>query len=311
MPLKVVVVGARSARQGTGPFIASAFKTLGADVCAVTGTSDETVAQALLALKRDQGIECKGYTDLSEAIATEKPDAVAICSPYGVHAEQLAQVASAGCHCLVEKPLAWPGNEQDISEMINRYTRRDLLLQLVTQWPQSLHAYTKLHGPLAATITDFTMALSPISIGPNMIPDSAPHFISMLQALVGPGEFEQVGITVQHSIGGEPNKLQLECSYRHRTGKTQAQLQLTTCEHRPRPAWYQINGLRVDRQIELPEYRQYLASDTASTVLTDPLESVVADFLSNLESNALTNAEILLEGHRNLLQLTAAWPETS
>ena len=46
MPVKVVVVGARSARQGRGPFIASAFKTLGAEVCGVVGTSDATVAEA-------------------------------------------------------------------------------------------------------------------------------------------------------------------------------------------------------------------------------------------------------------------------
>ena len=309
MPIKVVVVGARSAMQGTGPFIASAFKTLGAEVCAVVGTSDATVTEARHALKRNQDIECRGYTDLQEAIAAERPDAVAICSPYPVHAEQLAQVASAGCHTLVEKPLAWPGSQQDISEMVERYTAKRLLLQLVTQWPQSLHAYTKLHVPLASAITDFTMALSPISIGPNMIPDSAPHFISMLQALVGPGECEQVEITVQHSSSGEPNRLQLECIYRHKKGNTPAQLQLATCEHRPRPAWYQINGLRVDRRIELPEYRQYLVSQTETAALTDPLESVVAGFLGNLQNNACTDTEILLAGHRNLLQLTDAWPD--
>ncbi|MEH6568098.1 MAG: Gfo/Idh/MocA family oxidoreductase [Halioglobus sp.] len=309
MPIKVVVVGARSARQGTGPFIADAFSRLGADVCAVVGTSDATVTQARLALKSEQDIECRGYTNLEEALVLEKPDAVAVCSPYPVHAEQLALIASARCHCLVEKPLAWPIDQKDIIEILDTYNARDLLLQLVTQWPQSLSTFTKLHGPLASTITDFTMGLSPISIGPNMIPDSAPHFISMLQALVGPGEFEQVEITVQHSREGEPNTLQLACTYRHKMGRTQAQLQLATCEHRPRPAWYQINGLRVDRQIELPEYRQYLTSETQKAMLTDPLESVVADFLDSLENTALTDTGILLAGHRNLLQLTEAWPD--
>ena len=53
---RVVVVGARSARQGTGPFIAGAFDRLGADICAVVGTSSVTVNQALDSLRAQQGI---------------------------------------------------------------------------------------------------------------------------------------------------------------------------------------------------------------------------------------------------------------
>ncbi|MEH6582275.1 MAG: Gfo/Idh/MocA family oxidoreductase [Halioglobus sp.] len=301
---KVVVVGARSARQGTGPFIARAFDQLGADVCAVVGTSSLTNEQALDSLRSEQGIHCRAYTDLEEAIAAEQPDAVAICSPYPFHAEQLALVAASGCHCLVEKPLVWPCDEADLEKLVSEFSQRDLLLQMVTQWPGTLGAFTELHGAPAEPVTDFAMRLSPISIGPDMVPDSAPHFISLLQALVGPGECLQV--TIQRP---RDDALIVACDYVHDTGTTRAQLLLETCEQRPRPAWYQINQQRVDRVVELPQYIQQLVAEDRTVTLSDPLEGVVKHFMDSLAAGKATHSKQLLQGHRNLLQLAAAWPE--
>ena len=303
------MVGARSARQGTGPFVAAAFNKLGAEVCAVVGTGELTVRQAVERLASDQGIKARGYTDLAKALANEQPDAVAICSPYAFHAGQLAQVAEAGSHCLVEKPLAWPISEQALSALTKGFIEKGLLLQQVTQWPQSLSAFTALHGPIAHTISNFSMRLSPISIGPTMVPDSAPHFISLLQALLGAGDCEQVEIKLPIEEKEAPRLLTLNCNYRHGAGVTRAQLLLQTCEQRPRPAWYQINHLRVDREVELPDYTQQLVSGKNRITLRDPIEGVVADFMSCLADGVPTDRESLLLAQRNLAQLASAWPE--
>ena len=308
--MKVVVVGARTARQGTGPFIAGAFKRSGALVSGVVGTQTATVEQALSALKTEQGIDCNGYSDLRQALLVEQPHIVALCSPYQFHGEQLLAIAEANCHCLVEKPLIWPANDSQVLTVLEAFKERSLLLKMVAQWPQTLRGFTAVHGPLPETISHFSMRLSPISIGENMIPDSAPHFISMLQALAGPGDFNDINIEFQSSAPQKIDGLVLGCNYEHENGTTEAQLKLETCETRPRPAWYQINRLRVDREVQLPDYKQELVSHDKYAVLQDPLESVVDQFLQALINEEIINVSALRKGQSNLQQLADAWPQS-
>jgi hypothetical protein len=82
---------------------------------------------------------------------------------------------------------------------------------------------------------------------------------------------------------------------------------LETCAQRPRPAWYQVNSLRADRAIQLPEYSQSLTHGERSVTLEDPLHSVTAQFIDDLKAGKTTAGGALLRGHRNLLQLAAAW----
>jgi predicted dehydrogenase len=46
------------------------------------------------------------YADLEEALAARALDAVVLCSPNHLHAAQAIAATTAGCHVLVEKPLA-------------------------------------------------------------------------------------------------------------------------------------------------------------------------------------------------------------
>ncbi len=301
-PPGIVLVGARSHRQGTGPFIAAGLQAAGACIQGIVGTSNDTVQQALAGLQADWGIATLGYTDLQAAMEREQPLAVAICSPWRFHAGQLRQVAAAGCHCLVEKPLAWPATEDEAADLIADFSSRGLLLQMVSQWPTTLGAFSDLHGALPAQIERFRMRLSPISIGPDMITDSAPHFISMLQALLGPGNCENVAIEAR----GE-GALDLRCDYRHAAGSCRAELLLQTCEQRPRPAWYAINELRADRAVELPQYQQYLVDGERRVALEDPIQRVAAEFVKALAAGETTDVGRLTRAHRNLLQLAAAW----
>ena len=299
---RILVVGARSSRQGTGPFLAAGLAAAGARICAVVGTRAETVQAAQNALMSASDIECEGYTDLHQALAAEQPEAVVLCTPWRYHADQLRVVAEAGCHCLVEKPLAWPASEAQIHELLAAFEKRGLLLQMVAQWPGTLPAFQQLHGGLPARIDRFAMRLSPISIGPEMITDSAPHFISLLQALLGAGDFSSVRLLRK----GE-RSLQLESQYRHSTGTAGATLHLETSPQRPRPAWFQVNDLRAEREVELPDYRQYFAAGDSRVPIPDPMHQVAREFLYNLETGAATGGALLRRAHQNLLQLAAAW----
>lgn len=48
----------------------------------------------------------KTYTDHKQMIAAEKPDIVVVGTPNALHAAQAIDALSAGCHVLVEKPMA-------------------------------------------------------------------------------------------------------------------------------------------------------------------------------------------------------------
>jgi predicted dehydrogenase len=51
------------------------------------------------------------YTDWNQMLKKEQPDAVNICTPNGVHAAPTIDAANAGCHVIVEKPMAMSPNQ--------------------------------------------------------------------------------------------------------------------------------------------------------------------------------------------------------
>ena len=301
-PLSAVVIGARTQRQGTGPFIAAGLDTAGVTVSGIVGTSEASVARAKQQLADNWSLRTEGFTSLRAALEVTGADAVAICSPWQVHQQQLTEVAEASRHCLVEKPLAWPLDEDGADKLISAFERRNLLLQVVNQWPTTLPAFAALHGALVEPVQQFAMRLSPISIGPDMVTDSAPHFVGMLQALAGPGDCADARID---SLSAD--ELQLACRYQHTGGSIVARLILKTQEQRPRPAWYAVNELRADREVELPDYRQYLVFGDRRVEVPDPMHRVTAQFARSLRAGEKTQGELLRAAHRNLIQLAAAW----
>ncbi len=227
-----------------------------------------------------------------------------LASPWQFHQQQLTLIANAGCHCLVEKPMLWPASEATAAEVVSAFVKRGLLLDVVGQWPFALAQFEALYGALPPTVESFTMRLSPISIDDTMIPDAAPHFISLLNALTDAGDFDAIAIT--RGTDGDRSRLQLTAQYYRAGGTVAAELVLETVPERPRPAWFEINGLRAEREVELPDYRQYLVGGGRRVPLPDPMQQVAGAYLARLASGATTNTEKLLAAHRNLCQLAAA-----
>ena len=57
------------------------------------------------------------YSDWKKMLKEVKPDAVSICTPNGVHAQPAIDAAKAGCHVMVEKPMAM--NPDECKRMID------------------------------------------------------------------------------------------------------------------------------------------------------------------------------------------------
>jgi predicted dehydrogenase len=57
------------------------------------------------------------FTDWKEMLKAIKPDAVNVCTPNGVHAQPSIDASEAGCHVIVEKPMAM--NPEECQKMID------------------------------------------------------------------------------------------------------------------------------------------------------------------------------------------------
>lgn len=304
---KVVVIGARRHRQGIGEFIAQACALAGAEVCGVVGTREDSVRLARESLYERYGIQCGGYLSVEEALDREKPDVVAVCSPIAFHREHLELAAAAGVHCLCEKPLWW-GEAADRTEVtagiVDAFSRRGRHLGLMTQWPHTLEAFFRVHpGLKGKAVRRFEMLLSPITIGASMVLDSVSHPLSLLEALTGSGGVESPEAVF---VDGDPGNLRLEFTYAHAGGAVEARCRFITTAEPPRPAGYAVNGLGVERRIEVPSYEITFESAGRSVEVEDPVEVRVRDFLEEVRAGAAPDRESLIQGMRGLEVLMAA-----
>jgi predicted dehydrogenase len=90
------------------------------------------------------GVPCRSIGDV---LADDSIDAVCVCTPSGVHAEQAIAAASAGKHVLVEKPMALSLAEADA--MIAACERAGVHLGVVLQ-RRFDPIYERMHGAIAA-----------------------------------------------------------------------------------------------------------------------------------------------------------------
>ncbi len=323
--MNVLVIGARRRRQGIGEFVARWFHREGARVCAIVGTSSASVLEARTALREQRdslaGFECKGYTSLEAALGEEKPHAVAICSPYELHLEQAEAVARAGAHCLCEKPFLWSDDaskEGEAARLAGLFAARGLHLSLITQWPHLLPGFYRLFPEESGRpIESFEMRMSPSATGRVMVPDSLPHPLSMLQALLGPGHVE----SPRAEFAGEAlREMRIEFRYRHAAGEVPVSCRFHASDRSPRPASFAINGKVAHRRIALPCYTFSLETEPSggersrSLAVADPLQLLVREFLrkvqadprSDLQADVHADVKGLVEGTRALEALDRA-----
>jgi predicted dehydrogenase len=68
------------------------------------------------------------FIDYKEALSKEEPDAAFICSPNSMHAQHTIDALNAGCHVLVEKPMAT--SSKDAKEMCRVAKENDKIMMI-------------------------------------------------------------------------------------------------------------------------------------------------------------------------------------
>jgi predicted dehydrogenase len=271
---RVALIGARRVRQGLGPFVARHLAELGAEVPCFLGTRAETIAES------ERALGARGYADLGELLARERPDALAILSPSETHERYLEAALEARVHVLCEKPLLWEGAAlaARAARLCERFAAERLLLRESCQWPYTLPAYRALH-PGVGPIRSFAMRLSPASSDPRqMLGDALSHPLSLLQALTAgaPASAEDV------AIAAGPGEVELRFAYRTPTCEVASELRLRTGERPPREAAYAVNGHWAEREIRPSDYAFCFRDGTREVAAPDPLRELLRDFLAAL-----------------------------
>jgi hypothetical protein len=132
-------------------------------------------------------------------------------------------------------------------------------------------------------VRSVAMRLSPAAPGRLMIEDSLSHVISLLQALVPLPAHAQVQSVVQSdaSPAAENNVVRFEVT--GGTDNVAVELHLQCCPQQPRPAWYAVNGRRLDRQLGTNYEISFRSEDGRVANVQDPLSMLVYGFVANLK----------------------------
>ncbi|MFO7776577.1 MAG: Gfo/Idh/MocA family oxidoreductase [Candidatus Hydrogenedentota bacterium] len=190
---RVAVVGAR----GVGRYHARWWALEGAQVCAIVGTSENTLEEARANLENTFGFDGATYTSLEELLENEDVDIVDVCSPHIHHGEHVRIALENRCHVLCEKPFIYrpdAGREELLAEaevLLELAERRGRRLSVCLQYTRGAdHAIRhSLENQGWTSLRHFRSRLEVPSRGRGPDPsrvwlDLAPHALSFLSRLL-------------------------------------------------------------------------------------------------------------------------------
>lgn len=189
---RVAVLGA----SGIGRHHCNWWRLEGSMPSAVLGSSQESVARTVTALRESCGFEGKGYSCLDELLDQEQPDIVDVCLPPRLHYAAVRSALTAGCHVLCEKPFVYddalPHGQlrEQAAELCELGRQKRRLLGVCTQYVMAVRECRRLFGEQsgAAVITDFAGRLVSPTRNRPPVPawtwvDLAPHMLACVQVL--------------------------------------------------------------------------------------------------------------------------------
>lgn len=279
---KIGILGAGRTRQGLGPFLARWLEKAGATVNGVAGREFTRAQATAVEISKQLGHSVAAYENAEHLAANV--DALVVACPVEGHLAGLDAALEAGVPCLCEKPFVAAAQTDEALQRLAGFRERGLLLVENCQWPFTVPALHELHPELRdQPVRSLAMRLSPAAPGRVMIEDSLSHVLSLLQALVPLPADSQLAAVVESDPAptAEQNVVRFEV-----TGGTEnvaVALHLQCCPQQPRPAWYEVNGARIDRRLGSNYEISFAANDGRVVNVEDPLARLVYGFIANLK----------------------------
>ncbi len=276
------ILGAGRRRQGLGPYHAAHAEAAGGKVVAVGGRDLERTGNAARSLEQTLGhpvLPCAGV----EALLAQGLDALIIAAPPEAHLPALEATLAAGVPVLCEKPLVTPEQHPAVPSLMEAFRERRVLVMETCQWPLLLAGLARLHpGQDLRNPRNVKMRLSPAPTGRAMVVDSLSHFLSILQAVAPVDEGTRIAALQFRGRGGADDGFDLLLQLERDGSRLSGELFLRQCPEQPRPAWIEVDGARMSREIRLPDYRISLVADDRTLSVDDPLATLVYVFAQNV-----------------------------
>jgi hypothetical protein len=306
------LVGPARTRNGLGPFLAVFLEQAGAEVVAVAGREPRRAAHAAAALGQRLGHAVQ-VADSPQALAARGDlHALVIAAPIEAHLPCLRAALDAGLHVLCEKPLVAPSEHAGVPPLLDEFAAARRILLENCLWPMALPALPRLYPDLDRQhVRAVEMMLSPAASGLAMLVDSLSHFLSLIQALVPVDHHTRIAALDFSDPPSTARRLTLQLALEAPFPRVTGTLLLEPGHPSPRPAWFSVDGARVERRIGMPDYAIRFAGAGAEVSIGDPLAAVVYGFVHMLRENDLerARAESLAIRHRARLyqQILEAW----
>ena len=151
------------------------------------------------------------YTDVCEMLEKERPDAVSVAVPTSLHYTVAKQVLEAGCHVLVEKPIA--STLEDAEDLICTADRLDRIL-MVGHIERFNPAIIELKRRLEAGELGQIFQINARRLGPfptrisdvGVVMDLAPHDLDIMRYLTG-SEVANIYARTKHKLSSNQDDL--------------------------------------------------------------------------------------------------------
>jgi hypothetical protein len=300
-PIRVAVIGAGRTRYGTGPFVARRLVEHGAEVVAVSTASLATAEAAARGVSTMTGRTCEPFTSAGAMLGAVAPDAVAICSPAHAHLDHLRLALDHGLHTFCEKPLVDVTSGRaalhEAAQVVAGFAARGCVLHLNTQWTHVLGHLERLYElealpPLRA----LRVELEPPVRGREMVREAVPHANSLLLELAPAGRAED--LRAEMSEGGERLAVHFTWQASSPAGQDLQGADVTYLlqwrDGQPRRAAFEVNGMRVERTVDLSrDYRITFSGNGRSVAGVDPLAASVKAFLRAARAHPAPSGAIL------------------
>ncbi len=203
-PLRVAMIGA----SGIGKNHAAWFAKNGAQIVAFAGSSPESLEATGVILQQKLGYTPPGYTDISELLQTEAPDAVCIATPPHLHFEQARLCLQNSVHTLCEKPLVYDSElstdtqAEQSQQLVDLAQAQGVLLGTQMQYPFIAEKLCEMAQVLPSEIETFTMEMETKNLKPGRSHETiwielAPHPLSVLQRIASGAQLDENSIQCQ------------------------------------------------------------------------------------------------------------------
>jgi hypothetical protein len=277
--LRCGLVGPGRRRNGLGPFLAAFAESAGLRVVAVAGRDSERTRSDADALATELGHPLAAFTSVESMLDRTDLDAMIIASPAQAHAAALHAAAARGLDVLCEKPLCARADAAAVDHLLDTFLASGAVLMENCQWPFVLGDFRRLYPAVREPAERLILGLSPAAGGPMLLEDSLSHFLSLVQALAPAADLGGARWSFDRPIESTTTAATLELEVAQPGARFHGRFELAVVASQPRPAWLVVDGLRADRAIRLPGYRQELvAPDGRWQPLDDPMRQLVYGF---------------------------------